>query len=189
MYLTNRSTILCVTILSLLWATHGEAQSEEVEYVELRAVGGITIRCYVDGVEQEGTHTQPHTRDARLINLQLSNPESIVSCESTQTIVAELTPAGRALLEGPLLGSVTLSWTPPTQNIDGTALTDLTGYKIYWGTDSNTGYPNDVTVLAPNISSYVVENLSSGQYRFVATAFDSSGNESVNSNEAMRIVP
>ncbi len=32
------------------------------------------------------------------------------------------------------LGSVTLNWTAPTQNEDGTTLTDLDGYKIYWGT-------------------------------------------------------
>ena len=30
-------------------------------------------------------------------------------------------------------GSATLSWTPPTQNSDGSALTNLSGYSIYWG--------------------------------------------------------
>ena len=32
------------------------------------------------------------------------------------------------------LGSMSLSWTPPTQNTDGSALTDLAGYKLYYGT-------------------------------------------------------
>lgn len=31
-------------------------------------------------------------------------------------------------------GSATLSWTPPTKNTDGSRLTDLAGYKIYYGT-------------------------------------------------------
>ena len=31
-------------------------------------------------------------------------------------------------------GSITLSWTAPTENEDGSALTDLAAYKIYYGT-------------------------------------------------------
>ncbi|MDH3432879.1 MAG: putative Ig domain-containing protein, partial [Gammaproteobacteria bacterium] len=47
-------------------------------------------------------------------------------------------PAFSITVEDPIviLGSVTLSWIAPTQNEDGTALTDLAGYKIYWGTTS-----------------------------------------------------
>jgi len=29
---------------------------------------------------------------------------------------------------------VALAWEPPTNNVDGSALTDLTGYKLYYGT-------------------------------------------------------
>ena len=35
-------------------------------------------------------------------------------------------------------GSVSLAWTPPTQNEDGSTLTDLSGYKIHYGTTSKT---------------------------------------------------
>jgi hypothetical protein len=38
-----------------------------------------------------------------------------------------------------------LSWTPPTENDDGTALTDFDGYKIYWETTPG-NYPNSVTI-------------------------------------------
>jgi hypothetical protein len=34
-------------------------------------------------------------------------------------------------------GSATVSWQPPTQNSDGTALTSLAGYQIDYGTDPN----------------------------------------------------
>ena len=34
-------------------------------------------------------------------------------------------------------GSATLSWLPPTTNIDGSPLTNLAGYKIYWGTSAD----------------------------------------------------
>ncbi len=85
------------------------------------------------------------------------------------------------------LGSVTLSWTPPTQNTDGTSLTDLAGYKIYWGTSVGI-YPNSVTVNNSSISTYVVENLAPGTYEFVATSFNAAGVESSYSNSTTKVV-
>ncbi len=85
------------------------------------------------------------------------------------------------------LGSVTLNWTPPTQNEDGSALTDLAGYRFYWGTTPGS-YPNSVTINNPGLSSYVVENLAPGSYDFVATSINSSDVESVYSNPATKVV-
>ena len=85
------------------------------------------------------------------------------------------------------LGSVTLSWTPPTENTDGTPLTDLAGYRIYWGNGGGV-YPQSVTIDNPGISSYVVENLPPGDYEFVVTALNSEGVESGFSNPATRTV-
>jgi hypothetical protein len=85
------------------------------------------------------------------------------------------------------LGSATLSWTPPTQNTDGSALTDLGGFKIYWGT-SQSNLSNVATINNPGITTYLVENLVPGTYFFAATAFDTSGNESTRSNVASKTV-
>ena len=49
-------------------------------------------------------------------------------------------------------GSATLSWAAPTKNEDGTALTDLAGYKLYWGTTPGS-YPNSVTINNPGRTS------------------------------------
>ncbi|MCP4299550.1 MAG: hypothetical protein GY783_03100 [Gammaproteobacteria bacterium] len=84
-------------------------------------------------------------------------------------------------------GSVTLSWTAPTQNEDGTTLTDLDGYKIYWGTTSG-NYPNSVTIDNESVTTYVVDNLTSGTYEFVATSFNTSGVESGYSAPATKVV-
>lgn len=75
------------------------------------------------------------------------------------------------------VGAVTLSWTPPTENTDGSTLVDLAGYRIYWGT-SEGSYPNSIDIDNPSISTYVLENLSPGTYRFVATSLNASGMES-----------
>ena len=84
------------------------------------------------------------------------------------------------------LGSITLSWTLPTRNEDGTALTDLAGFNIYYG-QSRGNYPNRIRIDNPSISTYVVENLSPGTYYVVATAFDSTGDESRYSSVATKI--
>jgi len=85
------------------------------------------------------------------------------------------------------LGSVTLNWTPPTQNDDGTDLVDLDGYKIYWGTTPGS-YPNSVTVENEGLTTYVVDNLAPGTYEFVATSFNTARVESVYSNPATKVV-
>jgi hypothetical protein len=86
------------------------------------------------------------------------------------------------------LGSATLTWQPPTQNEDGTALVDLAGFTIYWGTTPG-NYTESVTVNNPGLTTYVVDNLAPGTYEFVATAFNASGVESQFSNTATKTVP
>jgi hypothetical protein len=82
-------------------------------------------------------------------------------------------------------GSVTLTWTPPTENEDGSTLTDLAGYRIYWGTTPGS-YPASVTINNPGISSYVISGLALGTYEFVATSFNAAGVESVHSNSVTK---
>jgi len=85
------------------------------------------------------------------------------------------------------LGSVTLNWTPPTQNTDGSVLTDLAGFKIYYGTSPD-NYPNEITIDNPGITTFVVDNLTPDTWYFVSTAFNASGEESDFSNIATRTI-
>jgi hypothetical protein len=76
--------------------------------------------------------------------------------------------------------SVSLAWTPSSD-------TNVTGYNIYYGTSSG-NYTGKTTVA--NVSTITISNLTCGTtYYFAVTAFDSTGNESVFSNEAQFIVP
>ena len=84
-------------------------------------------------------------------------------------------------------GSITLSWTAPTQNEDGSALTDLAGYKIYYGTSSG-NYSNQIRIDGVGMTTQVVNNLTPDTYYFVATAFNASEVESGFSGEATKIV-
>jgi hypothetical protein len=83
-------------------------------------------------------------------------------------------------------GAVTLSWTPPTQNTDGSALTNLSGYKVVYGTSSS-ALTQTMQVNA-GVSSVVVENLAPATYYFAVRAVTSAGMESVNSNVASKVL-
>ena len=84
-------------------------------------------------------------------------------------------------------GTVTLSWTPPTQNVDGSYLTDLAGYNIYYGLTEGQ-YSQRINIDNPGIATYVVTNLSPNTYYFVATSFNTSGVESPYSSVVVKVV-
>jgi hypothetical protein len=79
--------------------------------------------------------------------------------------------------------SLTLSWTPPTRNTDGSVLTDLAGYEVRWG-PSGGAFNQSRQVNNPGLTSYVVENLEPGEYKFVVLAISSAGVKSAPSGTA-----
>lgn len=85
------------------------------------------------------------------------------------------------------LGNVTLSWIAPTQNADGSPLTNLAGYKIHYGKNSGI-YDHEIRIDSPGVTTYVVDNLVPHTYYFAATSVNSSGIESAYSGEAIRTV-
>jgi hypothetical protein len=97
-------------------------------------------------------------------------------------------PAFSITVQAYSFGSATLSWIPPTENVDGTALTNLAGYRLYWGRQPKT-YTNSIAITNVGITAYVVENLASGTYYFAATAVNANGAESVVSPEVAAVVP
>jgi len=74
------------------------------------------------------------------------------------------------------VGSATLSWVPPTANSDGTVLTNLAGYRIYYGTTSQLG--QSVTVANPGLTRYVLSGLAANTWYFAMSAYNSAGVES-----------
>jgi len=81
--------------------------------------------------------------------------------------------------------SATLSWSAPTQNEDGSVLTDLAGYKIFYGQSSG-NYTTEIRIDNPSVTTYVVENLSPATYFFTAKSFNTSGVDSRYSGEAVK---
>lgn len=84
-------------------------------------------------------------------------------------------------------GTVSLSWTPPTQNEDGSALVDLAGYTIVYGPSSNKLHES-IRVENPGLDRYVIDGLPAGTYYFALKAFNNSGAESGLSNVVSKVV-
>lgn len=72
---------------------------------------------------------------------------------------------------------LTLTWTPPTTNTDGSQLTDLTGYRIFYGTSPTMSQNTVVELNNPALARHVVEDLQPGTYYFVVAAVNSQGLE------------
>jgi hypothetical protein len=77
-------------------------------------------------------------------------------------------------------GQVDLTWDAPSTNTDGTPITDLSGYTLYYW-QPNWDLPGSVEVGTQ--TSYTLADLADGEtYSIAVTASNTSGNESVYSN-------
>ena len=74
-------------------------------------------------------------------------------------------------------GTAELTWTAPTQNEDGTPLTNLAGYKVRYG--QSPGALSQVRDIAsPATTSVTIEGLSSGTWYFTVASYTNAGVES-----------
>ena len=81
------------------------------------------------------------------------------------------------------LRAVSLAWDSPSTNVDGSPLTDLAGYRIYYGSASK-AYQSTVDV--GTATSATVHGLEPGQnLYFAVTAYNSESNESPFSPEVV----
>ncbi len=83
--------------------------------------------------------------------------------------------------------SLVLAWEAPRTNEDGSPLTDLAGYRIYYG--SRPGhYTAAVAVDDPAALSHRLESLAPGTYYVVVKAVNSAGAQSIASPEASKTI-
>lgn len=89
-----------------------------------------------------------------------------------------------------VLGTAVLNWSKPTLNTDGTDLTDLTGYVVYYGTSPNTSeLTKNIPISGGNTTTAIIENLSTGTtYYFAVASISASGGEGKKSNPASKII-
>jgi hypothetical protein len=93
-----------------------------------------------------------------------------------------------ALLPKAATSSATLSWIAPSTNINGSALTDLGGFKIYYGTAPDK-LTSTLTLSNAGLATYVIDGLAAGTtYYFAITAVTTGGIESAESQVASKTI-
>ena len=81
----------------------------------------------------------------------------------------------------PTTSSATLTWLAPTENTDGTPLTNLGGFRIYYGTNP-AQLTSTIALSNPGLLIYMIEGLPVGTtYYFAIRAVTSSGIEGTES--------
>jgi len=95
-------------------------------------------------------------------------------------IIALLVGCGGCTNQTDATGGASLTWSAPTTKSDGTQLTDLAGFRVYYGTTS--GIYSHVLDVG-NVTNYKIISLSPGTYYFTVTCYDSSRRESNFSTE------
>jgi hypothetical protein len=85
-------------------------------------------------------------------------------------------------------GSAILEWSDPTQNTNGSALTNLAGIHIYYGT-SESAMTHEITVASTGETSYTIGGLAAGTWYFGATAYTTTGMQSALSQIGRKTIP
>jgi hypothetical protein len=83
--------------------------------------------------------------------------------------------------------SATLTWVAPSLNTDGTPVTELAGYRIYYGTSAS-ALTQTVALSGANTTSYQFTGLTHGTYYFAVSAFNAMGVDSARSNVATKTI-
>jgi hypothetical protein len=105
----------------------------------------------------------------------------------TQTLPAITASANYTLTCTWGTGSTTVSWVAPTTNTDGSALTNLAGFRVYYGT-SSTALTSNVLIDDVTRRSATINSLTTGTWYFSVRAFNTSNAQSDNSNVASKTV-
>lgn len=111
------------------------------------------------------------------ITITVSNAYLKAALPTFSIVVQASTPTPPPVTPPPSTGSATISWTPPTQNTDGSALGNLSGYHIYYGTSAN-NLAQSVTVSNPGLTLYAITGLATQTWYFSMTSYNAAGAES-----------
>jgi len=104
------------------------------------------------------------------------------------TINMQAAALSQATVPQPTTGSAILTWAAPALNSDGTPLTDLAAFKVYWGRTQGT-YSQSTKISNTAARTYTVGGLTKGTWYFVVTALNAQGLESPYSNVWSKTVP
>lgn len=109
------------------------------------------------------------------------------STPSTRNALVAVALAALVIADRSAGSTSTLAWDPPGQNTDGSPVTNLAGYIVYYGQESGS-YEHNVDV--GNVTSYELPGLDDGQVYYAAVkAYNTFEMQSGNSDELTWTAP
>jgi hypothetical protein len=87
---------------------------------------------------------------------------------------------------GVAVRNVDLSWQAPVENVDGSVVTDLAGFRVY--SDTATGFVLEADIDSSDARSVLLAK-PPGVYEFVMTAYNTNGEESAYSGAVTKSSP
>jgi hypothetical protein len=126
--------------------------------------------------ELSGTPTEADVATYSNISISVSDGTTSVSLPEFPIAVTQMAN-----------GSATIEWVAPTENTNGSPLTNLAGYRIYYGT-SVTAMTKTVQIANPSVVTYEVTNLSPGTWYFSVRSYTSANVESNASSVASKTI-
>lgn len=84
-------------------------------------------------------------------------------------------------------GAATLSWEAPTTYTNGAALTNLGGYRIYYGISAD-NLSQTIQLPGVGMQTYVIDNLGGGTWFFAIKAITNNGLESALSDVVSKTI-
>lgn len=160
------------TLVALCWVACGLVSVAYAAEYQATRVSAFDWQCQ----DAAGTKVSDHQREGAAVtacaNLSLKDGKTRYVQGGRYRIQSGVTPEPVPTpVPVPVptpSGSATLTWIVPTTNTDGTPLTDLKGYRVYYGR-SNANLENNVDIAA-GVSQYTVKNLSAGAWYFAIVA-------------------
>jgi hypothetical protein len=129
-----------------------------------------------------GTPTTSNVGTYSSIVISVSDGSASASLAPFSIVVSQPSSGGGGT------GSASLHWTAPTKNTNGSGLTDLAGYHVYYGKSAST-MTTSITIANPGTTSYTVSNLAAGTWYFSVNAYTTSGVASARSNTDTKVIP
>jgi hypothetical protein len=126
------------------------------------------------------SNAKPFTGSKKLA-IAIAGAENVSLGTTTSAIVTINGDAGATT------GTATLSWTAPTHDTNGSPITNLAGYNLYYGKTSTT-MTSVIAVNDPASASYVIRNLAAGTWYFAVVAYNTQAVESTFSNVVSKTI-
>jgi hypothetical protein len=173
-----RNAVLCALATLTLAACGGSSGSAATSAA---AGGSDSVASLVSPnggtIDRSSGVTAPTSAGTTTAGTPITAAVSSSGSTTTTTPAAGTTVASTPVKTTTTTGVATLDWQPPTENSDGSALTNLAGYTVYYGTSPDS-LTQSLKVTNPGLTAYTVTNLSSGTWYFAVTSYSSTGVES-----------